>query len=364
MSGGSVRAGAGRTGERPGAGRAPGPGVLLFLLALACGAEAPPAGPTGAAGAGGSAPAGRSGSWNRAGFLLIESGAGDGAGGEGWRRIEDRSGRTLVLPRPPRRIVSQSLASDEVLLELVAGERLAAISALALDPRYSRAVEAAARVPRTVLHDTEELLAMRADLIVVASYTTPETLRQLDAAGAPVLRLRRFDGVEAIRANLSTLGFAVGEDEAAAALVAELDARIGSERRRVAAALGGRRPRVVSWDGGVVPGLGTTFDDVVRLLGAENVASAAGLHGWPRVSSEQILAWDPEAIFAAAPPGEEEAERRRLLADPRVALTAAGRAGRVHVLDAATVTTVSHHIAELVEAIGACLAPPAEPAVR
>ncbi|HVS14343.1 MAG TPA: ABC transporter substrate-binding protein [Thermoanaerobaculia bacterium] len=351
--------GEGAARRRPVAARA----VLLAVLAVlavvgaaACSPETPPAAP---------APDAANGSdgFNRAGFRLLEGDAVEGGGeGAGWRRLEERSGRVVALSRPPRRIVSQSLASDEILLELIPDDRLLAVSALALDPRYSRAVEAAARVPRTVLHDTEELLSLRADLIVVASYTMPETLRQLDTAGAPVLRLRRFDGVEAIRANLRTLGFAVGEDETAAALIAAMDARIEAERRRVAAALRGRRPRVVSWDGGVAPGSGTTFDDVVRLLGAENASSAAGLDGWPRVGSEQILAWDPEAIFVAAPAGEEEAERRRLLADPRVALTAAGRAGRIHVVDAALFSTVSHHIGGLVEAIGGCLAPRDSPA--
>jgi iron complex transport system substrate-binding protein len=185
----------------------------------------------------------------------------------------------------------------------------------------------------------------------------PETLRQLDAAGAPVLRLRRFDSIAAIRDNLRTLGFAVGEEQAAAALIATMDRRIEVEQRRVSAALGGRRPRVVWWDGGVAPGSGTTFDDVVRLLGADNLASSAGLHGWPKVGSEQILAWNPDAVFAAAAPGEENAERQRLLADSRIALTEAGRSGRVHVIDTAVSSTVSHHIAVLVEAIGALLAP-------
>ncbi|HVS63439.1 MAG TPA: ABC transporter substrate-binding protein [Thermoanaerobaculia bacterium] len=324
------------------------------------------------------------GGWNRAGFRLIE---GRELGGGVWRRLEDRAGRILDLPAPPARVVSQTLASDEVLLELLPGDRLIAVSALALDPRYSLAVEAAARVPETVVHDTERLLSLRADLIVAASYTTPETLRQLAHAGAPVLRLRRFDSVAAIRDNVRSLGFAVGEDEAAAALIAEMDRRIEAERRRVRKALessaledappaagSGSAPahrprdpplRVLSWDDAVAPGAGTIFDDLVRLLGAENPVSAAGLHGWPRVGVEQILVWDPDAIFVSAPPGEELAVRHRLLGDPRLSLTTAAKRGRIHVIDAALFSTVSHHVAGLAEAIGARLAPPdsaAEPA--
>jgi iron complex transport system substrate-binding protein len=291
--------------------------------------------------------------WNRAGFRLIDGGGGGGA----WRRIEDRSGRVLELPDPPARVVSQTLASDEVLLELLPDARLVAVSALALDPRYSLVVEAAQRVPETVLHDTERLLSLRADLIVVASFTTPETLRQLDHAGAPVLRLRRFDGIAAIRDNIRTLGFAVGEDAAAAELIAAMDRRIGAARERVAATLESPPPRVVSWDGAIASGAGTIFDDVLRLLHAENPASSAGLVGWPRVGVEQILTWDPEAIFLAASPGEEDDVRRPLVEDPRLALTAALRHGRVHAIDAALFSTVSHHVAGLVEAVAERLAP-------
>ena len=373
-----------------------GPALALVIsLAAACapGREDRPRAHDGDA-----AVEGVEGGWNHAGFRLIEGAEVDDAldgevdgeiDGEVavWRRLDEHDGRVLDLPAPPARVVSQTLASDEVLLELLPDDRLIAISALALDPRYSLVVEAAARVPETVLHDTERLLSLRPALVVVASYTTPETLRQLDHAGAPVLRLRRFDGIDAIRDNIRTLGFAVGEDAAASTLIAEMDRRITTEQLRVRALLAaaeraagpgrateagagagagasagasaGAPLRVLSWDAMAAPGAGTIFDDVVRRLGSENPVSAAGLSGWPRVGSEQILAWDPDVIFASAPPGEQEAARRRLVRDPRLALTTAARHGRVHVLDSALASTVSHHVADLVEAIGARLAPPA-----
>ena len=82
-----------------------------------------------------------------------------------------------------------------------------------------------------------------------------------------------------------------------------------------------------------------------------------GPHG--TISGEQIAAWDPDWIIADAPAGEEDAVRRRLLDQPGVAVTVAGRTGQILVLDHRRFITMSHHAAGLIEAVGAALYPDA-----
>jgi iron complex transport system substrate-binding protein len=269
---------------------------------------------------------------------------------EPWRRLALRDGTVVELAQRPLRIVSQSLATDEVLLALPLGERLIAVSALVDDPRYSLVVGAASEIERRVANSAEEILALRPDLIFVASYTTPETVDQLRRAGAPVIQIRHFDGVDDIRDNLRTIGRAVGEEAAVEARIAELERGLAAARAR-----GRERPgrplRVVAWEAGVVIAGGTTFSDLLVRLGTIDVAAEAGLTGWPRVGLEQIAAWRPDLIIVPAAPGTEDQATAILRAHPALVAIGLDRPGRVVALPSALFNTVSHRLGVLAQSL-------------
>jgi iron complex transport system substrate-binding protein len=274
----------------------------------------------------------------------------------------------------PQRIVSQSLATDEVLLALPLGDRLLAVSGLVDDPRYSLVLGEASAVPRRVLRSAEEILALRPDVVFVASYTTSETVDQLRRAGAPVLQLVDFDTLDDVRANIRAIGLAVGEASGAEELVLELDRRVdravgGTLRTTVETtvkatgessrqeSLRRERPlRVLAWEAGVVIAGKTTFDDIVTRLGAVNVASEAGLEGWPRVGVERLAVWSPDLLILPASPGEEAATLAAVLEHPALRSSGLANPGRVAVVPTALFNTVSHHVATLVERLADLLA--------
>lgn len=290
----------------------------------------------------------------RAGFVLFEGV--EGAGGA-WRRLAPTGGdaEPVVLPAAPRRVVSQSLASDEVLLEVLEPEQLVAVSGLATDPRYSLAVDAAARVTRKVTSSAEQILALRPDLVIVASFTTAETVRQLRQVGAPVLQLRRFDSLGAVRENLRVIGFATGTDRRVDRLLERLDRRLAGSVRRVAAVADGRPARVAAWDGGVVAGAGTIFGDCVELLGAVNHAAEVGLEGWPRVGSETVAAWKLDLLFVPVDAGAFEETLASVRATPGIGSAVEVSGAHLVPVPRAVFSTVSHHVATLVEQLAAAL---------
>jgi iron complex transport system substrate-binding protein len=288
-----------------------------------------------------------------AGFALRELGVPGG-----WRELRPLGpgARPLVLAETPRRIVSQALVTDEILLALGVGERLVAVSRPAREARFSMVVEEAARVSETVGGSAEQILALRPDVVFLAAYTTPEALRQLALARAPAIRLDRFDSLDAVRGNVVVVGFAVGRDGAASALVEAMDRRLAEARARARRSLGERSPRVLAWEDGAVPAAQTIFDDVVRELGASNVAADAGLAGWPRVGVENIASWDPDLLFVPADAGERSAVLAYLRAQPGLGETRAVRTGAVATVPRAAFSTVSHHVASLAESLAESLA--------
>ncbi len=244
------------------------------------------------------------------------------------------------------RIVSQSLASDEMLLPMVAPDRLVGLSSLSRDATYSNVAGQAAGHPAPSIETAEDILRLRPDLIFVTTYSRAEVVQVLESTGAPVYRLANFDDIDGVMANLRRIGAAVGEEAAAERMVAEMQRRLDA----VAARRAGRPPlRVLSFSGGFTAGRGTTFDDIVRRANAVNEAAARGLEKFPRLSQEQVLAWNPDVLVAGVLPGEAESVRRQLLTGPATGQTTAARRNQVVLIEARLLLAVSPHVVDAIE---------------
>jgi iron complex transport system substrate-binding protein len=262
------------------------------------------------------------------------------------RTVIDGAGRSIRLPARPVRIVSQTLASDEMLLPMVAAERLVGLSSLSRDPKYSNVVAEATRHPAPSIESAEDILRLKPDLIVVTTYSRAEVVQVLESTGAPVYRLANFDDLDGVVTNVRRIGDAVGEEGAAERMVAEMQRRLAA----VAARRAGRpRLRVLSFSGGFTAGRGTTFDDIVRRANAVNEAAARGLEKFPRLSQEQVLAWNPDVLVAGTMPGDAESVRRRLLEGPGVGQTTAARRNQIVLIESRRLLAVSQHVVEAVE---------------
>ena len=276
---------------------------------------------------------------------LVEPGV-DGV----WREIRG-GGRVVRLAAPPERIASRTLATDEILLEIAEPERIVLLSPFADDPAFSPSADAARRLGRVGGFSTEEILAVSPDLVFAAGFNTRETLAQLEAAGVPVLVLLDHESLAAIEGNIRVVGFAIGREREAERLVESMRARLEEARARAGARVAGLR--VVHYSGGVVLGGRTVFDDAVRYLGAVNLTAEKGLVGWPRISGEQVVLWNPDVIFTdsyvldAAAVGVPDGTR------------AAGL-GNVVALDGRDMAAVSHHVVGLVDRLADALVDAAE----
>ncbi|REJ76547.1 MAG: ABC transporter substrate-binding protein [Acidobacteria bacterium] len=284
-------------------------------------------------------------------WRIVES-----AGGDVWRTLarHDAAGgrELLVLPRRPQRIVSQTVASDEVLLELLPAERIAGLSTYSASAGTSIDLAKASRVGRFVGGSAEEILALKPDLVITAVYSAPELTRRLRAVGVPVLQLRAFDGWGDIEDNIGAIAAAVGAETAAEELLRSANGRLEAVRSRRA-----RAPavRALAYTYGNAQAAGSTFDEVLRICGARNVAAEAGLEGWAAIDLERLIVWDPEIVFLSSETGREEAERERFLSQPAVRRTRLGEPGRVVVISGALFGTVSHRYVDLVERVAAAL---------
>ena len=191
-----------------------------------------------------------------------------------------------------RHVMSISMCTDDLLLELLPPERIASVTYYSREPANSLLWPQAAGVPAN--HGTaEEVLALQPDLVVAGSYTTAATRILLHKLHMPLLEIAPASNFEEIREQTRTVGHALGEDAAAAALIAKMDATLNS--------LAHSRPtqeiRVAAWgEGGSIPGQGTLFDAILHAAGGVNIASSDGAQGFRAIGVEELLMARPDVI--------------------------------------------------------------------
>jgi iron complex transport system substrate-binding protein len=216
--------------------------------------------------------------------LLVASGCGDGTSATG------------AAGEAPRRIVSLSPTGTESLFAIGAGDRV-----IAVDDQSSFPPQA----PRTELSgfqpNVEAVAAYRPDLVVAAGEGTAAAVRGLRKLGVKVVVQPAAESLRDAYAQVEELGRLTGHAERAREVVAEMRAGISAA---VDSAPSGRglsvfhelSPDYFSADSKSFIGR------IYRLFGLANIAdeaAAAAGSGYPQLSSEYIVAADPDLIVLA-----------------------------------------------------------------
>jgi iron complex transport system substrate-binding protein len=249
------------------------------------------------------------------------------------RRAMDPNGGTIQLDAAPERIVSLHTNTDEYLMGVVPPERIVGVTSSAYDEDFSRLPDLLAPYEPGIATDAASILALEPDLVIGTLSTSSEVVYALEAAKIPVFRLDTLvTRLEQVAENITVLGYITGQDE----LARQARARSESEITAIADQCAAPRPRVRIFGHsmtGFSYGDQTLFHDVVRLIGAVNVAAEGGLHTYERIDREDVLAWNPDWVFTWANPGEEAKELQRWMGDPYLGQTSAAITRRIVVSD-------------------------------
>lgn len=209
-------------------------------------------------------------------------------------------------------IVSLNPCTDAILAEVADPAQLLAISSYSHDPAASSMDLSVARHFPATSGSVEELLALRPDLVVGATFISPATVSALDRLGLRLERIGIARTVDESKAQVRQLAALAGHPERGEALVARIDAAL-------AQAMPSPGPPVSAlvWQaGGIVPGPDTLIAELLARTGFSNAVAARGLGQADLLSLEQVLADPPQLIFAA---GSALGNEDRMLAHPALA---------------------------------------------
>ena len=173
-------------------------------------------------------------------------------------------GRRIAQRRPASRsrIVSLDLCTDQILVELVGRERIAAVTHLAADPAVSAIPAKAKGIPIT--HGAaEDVLRYDPDLILAGPFGVSATVNLLRRLKRNVVVVPQPPDLDGVRAAVRTVAAAVGERPKGEAMIAAFDRRLA----------------------GLAPPAGTAPPDGHHLPGRRHRSPAPA--AWPRRRSRR-----------------------------------------------------------------------------
>ena len=223
---------------------------------------------------------------------------------------------TAQAAEAPRRIVSLDLCTDQLLVELVPRERIAAVTHMAADPNVSAIPEQARGIPIT--HGgAEDVLRLDPDLILAGPFGVRGTVDLLQRLGRRVVIVQQPQELAGVREAGADGGAGGG--------------RAGQGRgadRGFRPAAGGSRPArgragpaaVIYQIGGSVSGPGSLADAALAAAGFRNAATGYRLTRGGQVPLELLLADPPDLLVLSSAPGQYRTVLADNLRHPAIAI--------------------------------------------
>lgn len=212
--------------------------------------------------------------------------------------IVDALGREVVVPAPPKRIVTVFSSNTELVAALGLTDRIVGIDAMT---RYPPEIVSKPHVGGRLGFSVDTVVAQRPDLVIVtpARQAANQLVEPMRRLGIPVVVLMSRTMTEVV-SNVRLLGNATSQSENGEAVARAMEARIGAVQEKNA---GRTRPRVVMITGQLGNGLmlvarpNTYTGDAMRIAGADFALPT--LRTLAQVSPEAILASAPDVVLFA-----------------------------------------------------------------
>jgi iron complex transport system substrate-binding protein len=235
-----------------------------------------------------------------------------------------------AMAQTPARIISLAPNLTEILYDLGLGDRVVAVSRYC---NFPPEVNAKPKIGGMSNPSLEAIVAMRPEMVLLTEDGNPREIeRRLRKLGVRthVFRAKRL---EDLPGEIRALGTAL-DVRARADQRAERIERVIRRYAEKARSSPGRTMQkvllVVQPDPLIVAGPGTAMDDVLKLLGLQNIAAKAKTE-YPRYSLEVIIRQSPDIIVIGKGHDAVMAQSRRLL--KKLDRVEAVRQGRVYYID-------------------------------
>lgn len=281
------------------------------------------------------------------------------------RTVTDDSGRQVSLPMHPKRIVSLTYGTDEILTALVSTDHIASYSKYAGDDGISFLTkDEVAKVGQRVDMEPEHILSLAPDLVVASTSTPMQTVEVLTRSGVPVYVSGIPTTVEEMKEKVRGVAKAVHEEERGEAMVSDMESKLAALASKLSAVSPDKERVALGMSfRGILGKKGTLFSDVLRLA---HVKDGAAVYEVPKgadayLSLEILPKIDPDVILLPAwrvKAGDDtKAFEEGLLSNPALREVTAVKERRLVPFSEKYKYVMSQHVVDAVEAAARAVYP-------
>ena len=190
------------------------------------------------------------------------------------------------------------LGTCEMLMSMVDKSRIAAMTYYTDDAKVSNIADEAKGVGTRTETNAEKIIALQPDLVLMDNLADANVIKQLRDAKLTVFMLITPSNIEQVKDNLKLLGKIVGEEAKAQDITDWMEKKIKAVSDKIELITDDQKQTVLDYsEMGTTSGKGTNFDDIVTRAGLINPISKEGLEGWPELSKEMIIKYNPQIII-------------------------------------------------------------------
>lgn len=281
------------------------------------------------------------------------------------REITDDAGRTIRVPVHPKRVLSLTYGTDEILLDLISADRIAALSKYAGDTDLTFVTPAMRdTVGRTLDTEPESILSLNPDLVLASVSVPQQTVRLLADSGIPVYMSSIPTTYEAMKTKVRGVAKAVHEEEKGEQMVQDMDNHLARIEKKLAA-IPPNEERValgLSFRG-ILGKKGTLFSDVLEKA---HVKDGASVYEVPKgadayISNELLPKINPDVILLPVWRVKEGDDQQKfaadLMANPAFRDVKAVKEHHLVPFPEKYKYVMSHHVADAIEAAARAVYP-------
>jgi iron complex transport system substrate-binding protein len=212
--------------------------------------------------------------------------------------VKDYSGTEVTIEKKPEAIISLTLATDEMLMEMVDKSTIKATTIYADDPDLSNIIDIAKDFPVKLESQIEKIIELQPDLVFVADWKEKEFIQQLRDAKLTVYIFKAPTTFDELYKAITDIAELTREVEKGKVLVNNVKSKLKEIDDKVKTLKPEEQLTVLDYSFfGSTYAKGTSFDEITVNAGVINSATKAGLEGWPNISKEQLLELDPDIIL-------------------------------------------------------------------
>ena len=272
-------------------------------------------------------------------------------------KVTDMTGTTIAFKESPKRVVSLNCGVDEILLDLLPPERIAALSARADDPGICAAVDKAKTVEKRVQSRTvEAILSLNPDLVVMPDWIGMDLVNGLRAVGVPVYVFKTPESLTDIQDTIRKIAEAVDANGQGNELITAMQKKLERVQQITKKVPDDKRQTIIPLSlMGSFGGKGTTFDDMCNYANVTNGVSAAGVAKKSAIAKEMIVKMDPDVFIIPTWDFEESGKAanfiKEIKSDPALSTVKAIKNDRLVKVHDAYLYAASQYAANAVEEI-------------